>query len=72
MTVVPVVALRVPPVAVQVTARLLVPVTVAVMVWVVPRITWAELGLRETAMDGTTVMAVLAVLRESAWLVAVT
>ncbi len=63
--------LMVPPVALQVTAVLLVPVTVAVNCWVPPVLSEAEVGAILTATE-VTVMVEEADLVGSATLVAVT
>ncbi len=62
----------VPPVAVQVTAVLVVPVTVAVNCWVPPVMSEAEVGAMLTATGIVTVTVAEADFVESATLVAVT
>lgn len=62
-----------PPVALQVTAVLLAPVTVAVNCWIAPVCSEDEVGLIETAITGgaeATVTVAVADLLESAALVA--
>ena len=71
VTLLPVVALRDPPVAVQFTAVFAVPPTATLKAWVPPEATVALAGVTLTVTIVATVMVAVALLLGSAWLVAV-